>query len=134
MQWLKLQLPVLYLASILLAGALPWASHAATHEAAAPAHRDHLHHSEHNVHDAPEARCHSGEALCGCEGAAGKLHSAVTKPRDETAGAALAADSAKPLAALAQFRIAQRSDPPERQSLFTTFYDGIHGRSARLLI
>lgn len=134
MQWLRLQLPVLYLASILLAGTLPCASHAAAHEAAAPAHQDHLHHSEHDAHDAPGTPCHSGEALCGCEGAAGKLQSATTKPRDETAGVAFAADSAGPLAGLAQFQIAQRRDPPERQSLFTTFYDGIHGRSARLLI
>ncbi|MFN4353344.1 hypothetical protein [Parvibaculum sp.] len=134
MRWLRLQLPVLYLASILLAGALPCASHAATHEAAAPAHQGHLLHSEHDAHVTPATPCNSGEALCGCEGAAGKLQSAVAKPRDESAGAALAADSAGPLAGLAQFQIAQRSQPPERQSLFTTFYDGIHGRSARLLI
>lgn len=134
MRWLRLQLPVIYLASILLAGALPCASHAATREAAAPAHQNHLHHSEHDAHDTPEAPCHSGDALCGCEAVAERLQSAAANSRDEMAGAALAANGAEAVPVPARFQIAQRSDPPERKSLFTTFYDGIHGRSARLLI
>jgi hypothetical protein len=134
MHWLKLRFPVLYLASILLAGALPCASHASAHEAPASAHQDHFHHGYHAVHEAPEPPCHSGEALCGCEDPAGKLEPALTTPRDESAGVAFAADSAKLLGDFARFRIAQRSDPPERHSPSASSYDGIHGRAARLLI
>lgn len=134
MRWLRLQLPVLYLASILLAGALPCASHAAAHEAAAPAPQAHLDRAHHAAHEAPEPPCHSGEALCGCEAVAERLQSAAANSRDEMALAALAASGAEAAPGLAPLPIVQRSDPPERQSLLVSFYDGIHGRSARLLI
>ena len=134
MRWLRLQLPVLYLASILLAGALPCADHAAAHEAAAPAHQGHLDHAHHAAHELPEPPCHSGEAFCGCEAVAEQLQPAAAKPRDEMAAAALAADGAEAAPGLAPLPIVRRSDPPERQSLLVSFYDGIHGRSARLLI
>ena len=134
MRWLRLQLPVLYLASILLAGALPCASHAAAHEAAAPAHQAHLDHAHHAAHEAPEPPCHSGEAICGCEAVSERLQSAAANSRDEMAAAVLAAKDAEAAPGLARFQSAGRGDPPERQSPFVSFYDGIHGRSARLLI
>lgn len=134
MQWLRLQLPVFYLASILLAGALPCASHAAAHEAAAPAHQAHLDHAHHAAHEALEPPCHSGEDLCGCEAVAERLQSATANSRDEMALAAIAASGAEAAPVLARLPIIQGSDPPERQSLIVSFYDGIHGRSTRLQI
>lgn len=133
MRWLRLQLPFLYLASVLLAGALPCAGHAAADEAAAPAHQEHAHHAHHAAREAPEPPCHSGEAVCDCKAPAGETQ-ATAKPRDEIAAAALPGSGGGTVPGHAFFQIAQRNDPPERPSLPVSLYDGIHGRAARLLI
>lgn len=134
MHWLRLQLPVLYLASILLAGALPCASHAAANEAgSAFAHQENQHHPQRSTGPEHEVPCHSGEVVCGCEAATERLQSAVANSRDEMAAPAIAHDGAGIAEAEGHLPVSI-GDPPERQSHSTSFYDGIHGRSARLLI
>lgn len=129
MKLLRLQIPLLYLASLFLAGAVHCAplagdpdrhaamDHAAHHAAMAA------------VHDCPE-----GDVVCACGETDPGVQPLFAKSRDFPSGKKVG-----PVPDIAVFSPAAPAciasdDPPERETHRVSAYDGIHGRAARLLI
>lgn len=129
MKLLRLQIPLLYLASLFLAGALHCAPLAADfgHHAAMDHAADHA--ATAAVHDCPE-----GDVVCACGDSDPGVQPLLAKARDFPSGKKVG--PVPDLAALspaAPVRIAL-GDPPDREAHRVSAYDGIHGRAARLLI
>jgi 4-aminobutyrate aminotransferase-like enzyme len=80
-----------------------------------------------------EAPCHSGESVCGCDTMSERWQAVAVKSRDENTAPAIALEVSG-ASAVERHLLFARSDPPDRQFHTISFYDGIHGRSARLLI
>ncbi|MEQ9151469.1 MAG: hypothetical protein RIF42_10170 [Parvibaculaceae bacterium] len=129
MKLVRLQIPLLYLASLFLAGALhcaPLAAESGQHAV--------LDHAAHHAETATIHACPEGEVVCACGEADPAVHPLLAKSRDLPSGkkAVQAPDIAVFAAAVPVLLVA--GDPPERRARHVSTYDGIHGRAARLLI
>ena len=129
MKLLRFQIPLLYLASLFLAGALHCAPLAVE-----PGQHATLDHAAHHAETATVHACPEGEAVCACGEADPAAHPLLAKSRDFPSG-----KKAAPAADIAVFTTAVpvrlvSGDPPERRARHVGAYEGIHGRAARLLI
>ena len=129
MKLLRLQIPLLYLASLFLAGALH-----CTPLAGEPGQHVTPDHAEHHVDTASVHTCPEGDLVCACRDNDPGVQPLFAKSRDFPSGKKMGPvpDIATVSPAI-PFRIAL-GDPPERKAHHVSAYDGIHGRAARLLI
>ena len=129
MKLLRLQIPLLYLASLFLVGALHCVP-----LTGAPGQHAALDHAAHHAETAAVHDCPEGDVVCACGESDPGVQPLLAKSRDFPLGKKMG-----PLPDVATFcPVAQihvvLGDPPERKAHHVSAYDGIHGRAARLLI
>ncbi|MBO6633922.1 hypothetical protein [Parvibaculum sp.] len=129
MKLLRFQIPLLYLASLLLAGALhcvPLAGDPGQHAA--------LDHAAHHAETAAVHDCPEGDVVCACGEADPVVQLLLAKSRDVPSGKKVGpVPEIATVSPAAPVHVAL-ADPPERKAHRVSAYDGIHGRAARLLI
>ena len=129
MKLLRLQIPLLYLASLFLAGALHCAPLAGDPDRHAAMDHGAHHAGTAAVHDCPE-----GDVVCACGEAEPAVHPLLAKARDFPSGKKMGPVPDIEVFTAAMPVLPVSGDPPERRTHRASAYDGIHGRAARLLI
>lgn len=139
MKLLRLQVPLLYLASILLAAAMQCTPAMAVEAAAHDMHRPAAHEGAGHAHSAPAgkaapAACASGETTCLCDGADEAGFPLSLKLRDLPAPHAVIQTQWQMPEGLADISSLAHADPPERHGLRKQAYADAFRRTGRLLI